>query len=168
MNRRLSLIAASIAVIAGIAIVRPARAGTANADLAVTANVVAACSIDATTLDFGDYNPAALTALDVSKDITIHCTQGSTFWVGLDNGLNFGATRQMANAGERLGYELYRDAARTVAFDNLDPGAANHTASNQVGLGYSSQIIPVHGRILALQAVPAGVYTDTVVMTVNF
>lgn len=168
MNRRLSLIAASIAVIALIAIVRPARAGTAQSNLTVTANVLGACTIDPATLAFGNYDPTAGAPLDVSATIDLHCTQGSSYWIGLGNGLNFSGGRRMSGGtGEFLSYELYRDAAHTAAWDNTDGGLPNSTAST-VAAGFSDYTATVYGRIPAGQNVSTGGYTDTVVMTINF
>jgi spore coat protein U-like protein len=171
MTRRLSLIAASIAALALIAVVRPASAATAQSNLTVTATVNGACTIaPATAFGFGFYNPT-VAALDAQTDITINCTQGTSYWVGLDQGANFSGGRRMTNGtGEFLSYELYRSAAdRTagIVWDNTNGGLPNATA-NTVAPGLSPYTVTVFGRIPMNQTVSTGLYSDTVVMTVNF
>jgi spore coat protein U-like protein len=170
MNRRLSLFVASVAALALIAFVRPARAGTATANLTVTANVLGACTIDAAALAFGNYDPAA--DRDMSTDITVHCTQGSSYWIGLGDGGNFSGGRRMAGGvAEFLSYGLYRSAAdrdADIVWDNNDPGVANHLTASTAAAGFSDYTVTVFGRIPAGQNVSTGGYSDTVLMTVNF
>lgn len=143
-------------------------AQTATTNLTVSAVVQAACSIDAAALNFGTYNNPNVD-LDQNTTITVRCTQGASFWVGLGAGLNAAATRQMTDGTNFLGYELYRSAADRTAntvWDNADPGAALHVAAGLAG--YQAYSVDLFGRIPANQWVPAGNYSDTVVMTVNF
>jgi spore coat protein U-like protein len=167
MTRR--LIALSLAAVAVAAMVRPARAGTATNNLTVTATVLGACTINPATLAFGNYDPTAGAPLDVNGTITVNCTQGSSYWIGLGNGLNFGGgTRRMSGGvTEVLAYELYRDAGRTLAWDNTNGALPNSTA-NTVAAGFSPYDHTVYGRIPVNQPVSTGAYSDTVVMTVNF
>lgn len=141
-------------------------AQTATANLTVNATVQAACSIDAATLAFGTYDPNA--NLDQNTTITVRCTQGASFWVGLPNA---GARQMVPDGGgvERLNYELYRSAAdRTAdtAWDDADPGAASHIDATVAG--YQPYSLDLYGRVPSGQWVPADTYRDTVVMTVNF
>jgi spore coat protein U-like protein len=143
------------------------RAQTSTNNLSVSATVQAACSIDAAALGFGTYDPNA--ALDQNTTITVRCTQGASFWVGLGPGLNAGATRQMTDGTSFLGYELYRSAADRTAgtvWTDADPGLASHLPAGVAG--YQPYTIDLYGRIAANQWVPAATYNDTVVMTVNF
>lgn len=141
------------------------RAQTSTNDLTVTATVQAACSVDAAALAFGTYDPNA--ALDQNAQITVRCTQGANFWLGLGVGQNNTGTRRMASGGSFLSYELYRSAADRTAntvWDNADPGST----VGATNAGYQPYLVDVYGRIPAGQWVPAGNYSDTVLMTVNF
>lgn len=167
MNRLLSLVAVTCTALAIALVASPAQAQTATNTLTVEADVLGVCTIDAATLDFDNYDATA-GDLDDSSDITVNCTQGSTFWIGLDLGGDpAGTTRQMANGTSRLQYELYRDAARTQAWDNTDGGLGT-VAATHTGVGLGAQTIPVYGTIPGNQLVPAGYYSDSVTMTVNF
>jgi spore coat protein U-like protein len=162
------LVAASVALAVGAAfLARPARAGTNTNTLSVSANVLGICTIDPATLTFGSYDSTA--NVDVSTNITVHCTLGSSYWIGLGLGSNAsGSTRRMVNGGTNfLGYELYRDSARTQIWDNADP-APTPPHSTAGTPGFTAYTTPVYGRIAAGQILPIGAYADSVVMTVNF
>jgi len=159
------LLSAAIALAAAL-VPAVASAQTATNTLTVTANVLGACTIDPAALAFGDYRSTADT--DATATLTVNCTQGSSFWVGLGLGSNpAGSTRQMANGTERLSYELYRDAGRTQIWDDADPAPAiPHTDATNPGL--SAYTATVYGRVPQAQLVAVGGYTDSVTMTVNF
>jgi spore coat protein U-like protein len=168
MNRRLSLAGISLALLAVVAMVRPAHAGTATNNLAVSANVLGSCTIDPASLSFVNYDPSAAVPLDSSGTITVRCTQGSSYWIGLGDGLNFSGSRRMAGGvTEFLAYGLYRDAGYTQAWDNTDGGLPNSTATTAAA-GFSAYTHTVYGRIPVGQNVSTGAYADTVAMTVNF
>ncbi len=167
MKRFLIGSSVTLAALAVIFLARPARAGSATNTLTVNATVLGICTIDPATLDFGNYDSTA--NVDVSTNITVHCTQGSSYWIGLGLGSNAsGATRRMVNGGTNyLAYELYRDSAHTQVWDNVDP-APNPPHSSASSPGTSAYTTPVYGRVPLGQIVPMGGYTDSVVMTVNF
>lgn len=167
MKRILLVPAFALAALAAIFLARPARAGTNTNTLSVSANVLGICTIDPAALAFGNYDSTA--NVDVSTNITVHCTLGATYWIGLGLGSNAtGSTRRMVNGGtDYLAYELYRDSARTQVWDNADP-APNPPHSVAGTPGFTAYTTPVYGRIPASQIVPVGAYADSVVMTVNF
>lgn len=174
MFRRIRRIAVAAATIAAAALLaaspRPAAAGSASSTLTVSAHVLDACTISAASLNFGDYDPTAAADLEPApSNITVQCTNGSTFTIDLGLGSHAtGTTRQMsggaAGSTALLRYELFEDAARTTAWAT---GTQTHTA-NTAGAGLSSYTVPVYGRIPAGQIVSTGNYTDSVTMTVQF
>lgn len=164
MKRILLASTVAVAALAIAFIARPARAGTNTNNLTISANVLGICTIDPAALAFGNYDSTA--NVDVSTNITVHCTSGSSYWIGLGLGNNAsGAVRRMVNGGTNfLNYELYRDNNRTQVWDNAVPG----TLSSAGNAGFSAYTTPVYGRIPAGQIQPIGAYGDSVVMTVNF
>jgi spore coat protein U-like protein len=175
MNRRLAAFAASLAVLTFAATIRPARAGSAGSTLTVSANVLGACTIDPATLTFVDYDPAGVhlaAPLDEVGTITVHCTQGTTYSIGLDLGLHEAGTQrrmQGVTTGEFLEYELYRAAARGATDVWGDaPGSLVSGSATTVAAGLSDYTHTVYGRITAGQNVGVGDYSDSVAMTVNF
>ena len=170
LGRRLTIISASIAfALSGNTV---ARAATATANLTVQINVTASCTINAATLDFGSTSLLA-TLIDATTTLSVTCTNTTPYSVGLDNGVNFSATRRMRQGATTnyIGYDIYTDAGRTTEWTTASSSTTCTTASSCfLGTGNgSAQSITVYGRVPALGTGPApGVYTDTVTMTVTY
>ncbi|MBH1971772.1 spore coat protein U domain-containing protein [Moraxellaceae bacterium AER2_44_116] len=139
------------------------NAATVTDNLAVSATVIANCSIDAATtpLAFGNYDAVvanASTPKDAAASVDVTCTDGAVgVTLSAGNGTAFSGTRRMSSGANRLPYELFSDAGRTAAF-----------AAEPVTADGSLQTIDVYGRIPAANTAPVGAYTDTLVMTVTF
>lgn len=148
---------------------RPAAAGSRTSSLAVSATVLGVCTIAPATLAFGAYDPAASTDLDaLPADITVRCTNGTTYSINLGTGANAsGATRRMVGGAvgstDHLTYELYSDSGHTTIWTT---GASS--SASTAGAGLNQYTHQVWGRIPAGQNVSTGSYADSVVMTVNF
>jgi spore coat protein U-like protein len=143
-------------------------AGSATANLSVTATVSNNCTISTTTVAFGAYDPVvtnASAALDGTGGVTIACTKSATSTIGLGLGSNAsGSTRRMANGTEYLTYELYQETGRATVWGNSGGGLYTPAAAPS----FAPRTFTVYGRVAAGQDVPAGSYTDTVVASVNF
>lgn len=149
------------------AVPHAAEAATASTTIAVSATVQASCTVSATPLAFGNYNPLSSTPLDATSTITVNCTTGTSYTVGLNAGGTSGATvttRQMLQSANALNYSLFRDSGHATNWGNT-PGT--DTPASVVATT-SAATTTVYGRIPALQNVPAGNYTDTVQVTVNY
>jgi spore coat protein U-like protein len=159
-------------VMSGAVVIGSARslsAGSATANLTVTATVGPNCTITTAPVAFGAYDPVVVNATTSDDDvgtISIACTKGTVATIGLGLGANVsGTTRRMKDATtDYLTYELYLDSTRATVWGttgvNLFSAGA---APSKVARPFS-----VYGRIPSGQDVPAGSYTDTVVATVNF
>lgn len=146
----------SAAALTLLALSAAAGAQTATTTFQVTANVANACSVTATDLAFGAYDPFSATPKDGSSTINVTCTNGAAYGVSI----NGGATgRSMAGPlGSTLTYGLYSDNGRTTAF-NL---AAQSGTGSVIGH-------TVYGRIAAGQTTArAGNYAETVTVTVSY
>ncbi|TCM19654.1 spore coat protein U-like protein [Novosphingobium sp. PhB165] len=144
-----------------------AEAATATTTFAVTATVLPSCTVTATALAFGNYNPLSGTPTDGTSTITVNCTTGTSYTVGLNAGGTSGATvttRQMLLSTNALNYALYRDSGHTNNWGNT-PGTDTPASAPATT---TAAALTVYGRIPALQNVPAGSYTDTVTVTVNY
>lgn len=143
------------------------HAATATDTMAVSATVQSACIVAASALSFGSYNPTAGTNADATTTLSVTCTSGTSYTVGLSAGNGSGATvssRKLTNGGNTLNYALYQDSARTTNWGNT-PGT--DTPASAVA-GSSATTLTVYGRIASGQNVPAGSYTDSVTVTVNY
>lgn len=143
-----------------------ARAGTDTDNMTVTATVIASCDVTANPLAFGNYDPVSSTPLDAATTVSVFCTNGTSYEVTMGAGLGSGATvtaRKLTWSGNLLTYSIYRDAGRSNVWGVT-------TGSNVVtGTGTGvSQSLNVYGRIPVNQTAPAGAYSDTVVVSVNY
>jgi spore coat protein U-like protein len=152
---------------ASVLIAPAAQAATTTTTFPVTATVLKACVVSANPLPFGNYDPTATTPVDATTTLSVLCTVGTSFTVGLNAGTASGATvttRRMTNGANTLGYALYQEAARTNNWGN--------TPGTDTPLATTAPILPttltVYGRLPASQNVPAGSYTDTITVTVNY
>jgi spore coat protein U-like protein len=156
-----------------------ANGATRTTTFAVSATVVSNCIINsASTLAFGNYAPGA-GIVDQTSVITVRCTNGTPYGIGLNAGTGAGSTigqRTMSSAtvAGRLQYNLYNPAARTNPVWN-NPGAAAATARTQGGVGTGlGNVInhTVYGRLqdsaTSQAATPANNYTSTITVTVTY
>ncbi len=130
---------------------------TAPTTFQVLANVQATCSVSATNLDFGQYDPLSVTPKDGSSSISVTCTNGTTYGVAVTTPT---ARTMTGPLGATLTYGLFNETTRSTGFN-----VPNNSAT---GNG-TAQAISVFGRIPVGQiAARAGAYTDTVNVTVTY
>ncbi len=144
----------------------PVEAATATASFNVTASVTANCTITASDLAFGNYDPVstnAATPLDQQSTVTVACTKGTSASIALDDGAHFsGGTRNMDDGGgTTLSYALYQDNGHSTVWTTASPQA--YTAASK-----SASAQTVYGRVAAGQDVTTGSYSDSVTATITF
>ena len=166
MFRKIALIAA-VAAPALIAATPAAQAATAQTTMAVTATTLNACAVVALPLVFGNISQVNGTATDSQTTLTVTCTPGVNYNVGLDQGAHAsGGTRQMqAVLGtSTIPYSLYSDSTRTTTWGNtVNTDTVPGTA------GVLPAIYQVYGRVPGnATIVGAGAYADVVTVTVTF
>lgn len=130
----------------------------------VSATVQGSCTVIANDLTFGAYDPSGGN-LDVTTTIDVTCSNGTGYEVGLNGGTTTGnvAARAMTAAGVNLSYSLFRDASRTLNWEDLLSG--NTVTGTGDG---TSQPNTVYGRVPGSQFIATGTYNDTVTATVEF
>ncbi|QSB45073.1 SCPU domain-containing protein [Altererythrobacter sp. FM1] len=157
MRKIAIVLAASAAVVA-----TPALAQTATGTVEVSLNVSSACSVTAEPLSFGSVT-ALDAAIDASSPTTVKCTPNANYTVNVGYGSNAGAgtvRKLKSSAGDEVSYALYTDATRTTEWT---------PTSGRTGVGNGSdQSMTIYGRVPSQAAVPAGNYTDSVVVTVTY
>lgn len=161
---------------------RPPRAGTITAIVRLPALAAAAalafavpmatraappprCKIDRRdTLAFGFYDPFAAAPHDAMSVVGYDCmtTPGPIIMLSAGSSGSF-ALRTMRFGATTLGYNVFADAARTQILGDGTGGSVTIDATSS-----RKQTVPLHGRIFAGQLVPAGDYTDTLVVTILF
>jgi spore coat protein U-like protein len=144
----------------------PGFAATVTANLPVNASVNATCIFgNITSVNFGNYSGVQN---DATGSIEVTCNNGTAYTIGLNAGTGAGATttnRIMTRAPTpgTLGYQLFRDAGRTLNWGNTPPtDTVNLTGNGAV------QLSTVYGRIPAGTVPATGSYNDTVLITVTY
>ena len=137
--------------------------GAAGAPALARAAPVCTFSSGPTTLNFGAYNPAAASPTDSTATFQFVCNPGNPkVTVFLSTGAGTFSQRQMALGADRLGYNLYQDAARTIIWgDGTPPSQADPNDRE-------NHFYTIYGRIPAGQWVAAGTYSDTITVTLNY
>ncbi|WP_296271801.1 Csu type fimbrial protein [Pseudomonas sp. UBA6323] len=95
---------------------------------------------------------------------------GTAVILSLNAGLNassVGGGRYLARGAERLRYQLYQDAARSVIWGNGSNGGTR--MSINFPAGGATQTFTVYARLFSVSPMPsAGIYTDTITVTVSY
>ena len=153
-----------------LAVILLGGASPQTTNLAVSATVIAKCTVTSPTpLNFGAYDPVVTNntaALDVAPSaLSVSCTRGAPgVTVTLDLGIHaVGSTRYMSDgAGHSLQYEIYTTSGRTVVWNTSNSVSYSPTSM-------AAATLPVYGRVPGGQdAYTAVSYSDTVTATVNF
>lgn len=117
------------------------------------------CDVAPQAVGFGNYDTLGATALDGVGSILVSCDAETSFTVSIDGGNGTVEDRRMTSGAAQLGYNLYRDSTRLMVWGEGSSGVSS--------LG-TTMDLPVYGAIPALQNVPAGLYADSVMVTVTY
>ena len=165
MNRLLSA-TAFFAVISPF-LTFPALAQTASETIGVSLTVEAECTISAEDLAFG--NTGIVSAdIDAEADLTVQCTEGSPYAIGLGAGNGAGATvstRLLTHTtvpANTAAYQLFQETGRTTNWGNTE---GVDTVDSVAATG-ADETVTVYGRVPGGQNVPAGAYGDTITATI--
>jgi spore coat protein U-like protein len=110
--------------------------------------------------------PIHMIQQDSGRTLTVDCSSGSAYNMGLNAGTATGATvtsRQMTNGAAKINYSLYSNAARTTNWGNtVGTGTVSSTGTS------ASQSYTVYGSVSAQTTPAPGNYTDTIIVTVTY
>jgi len=176
------LILALFIAVTGLAFTATAQAFTRNTtgSMNVSTTILAACTVSTTNLNFGSHTGTV--AKFVNSTITVNCTNGTAYRIDIDAGLNTltsGGARRVktgtatATSSNTIWYSLYKTTTYTVSNEWGDNGTTYCSTCPTVPTGKSAtgtgadQVHTVYG-VLSSTTNPAGAYSDTVVVTVNY
>lgn len=147
-----------------ISLSSPAYAESATKTMAVSANISSICSISTTPLDFGEVNLTGAT--NATATLSVQCTNGGAWSLGMDEGQNFVAAARFLKSGtQKLAYDLFTDPARGVRWTGAGAGLKLGTGTGAL------QTVTVYGQVTTGQILIAtgGVpYTDTIIVTMTY
>jgi spore coat protein U-like protein len=133
------------------------------------------CSVSATGVAFGSYQPLSGLVSNTATTITVTCDPGLisllisyTIQLGTGSGGSF-AGRSMSIAGSRLKYQLFRDALRTQIWGDGTSGTFTVVDGYLLGVLLPvTRSYPCYGSIPASQLVNVGVYSDVLSVLLSY
>lgn len=137
------------------------------------------CTITATAVAFGIYDPLNTLATDSTGTVTLTCfhTGGGGTRVDWTVDLSTGGAgtytpRQLSNGAGLISYNLFTDAARTQIWGNGLGGTGRASGRFNLSNGAPNNIrttnLIAYGRIPALQDPAPGNYLDFITVTLTF
>ncbi|NQD74470.1 spore coat U domain-containing protein [Pseudomonas sp. CM27] len=156
--------------IGGLCIGRDNSSG--SQPLTVSLTVTNDCQITTPNISFGSA-PVVAGFATVNQSLSVSCTKGSNYTVGLDDGQNVsaGRRRMKSAASNYLAYDIFKSAG-TVRWGAS--GAARRASTDAdvnpgLGTGTGSQVFNYNAKVYTDQATPpAASYTDSVILDVQF
>ena len=127
-----------------------------------------ACTISATSVNFGSYNVFNGSHTDSTGTVTYRCNGSAhNITIGLTQGAGASFNqRQMQKGSESLTYNLFVDASRTNIWGDGTGGTSVYSIANPPN--NTNVNLTVYGRVTAGQDVSAGTFSDTVTAVINF
>lgn len=123
-----------------------------------------ACSVNATSFQFGTINPLIATSHDSTSTVTVTCPSLTSYSVALSPGSGTFSQRQMSNGTNTLDYNLYTDSARTEIWGDGSGSTATVSASaDDTGTDHT-----VYGRLPHQPTAAVGSYSDSITVTVTY
>lgn len=157
-------LAATFGLVALIA--QPATAQTLGT-MAATADVTANCQVNSSGITFGGTDVIDGAAHSMTGAVNVMCTTDTAWTATANAGLGNEATitnRKMQSGGNSLNYSLFTDTAGTTLWGDGTTGSTiGGTGTGQFVATAITGVIPANQT-----TVPAGTYTDTVTVTVNY
>ncbi len=145
--------------------------------LAAGSGHAASCTVTAGPLAFGLYDTLLATASESTGQVTVSCTPGPTDPLTTHYTLTLAGTgtggdpvRAVSAGAYRLHYQLYKDAARLQVWGNGGTSGSGVSSSvNSVAVQVPGvQMHTVYASMPGQQTVPAGVYSGSLLVTIDY
>ncbi|MBV4539993.1 Csu type fimbrial protein [Pseudomonas vlassakiae] len=146
--------------------------GSGTQTMTVNLTVSNDCQITTPTISFGSA-PVVAGFGTVSQSVSLSCTKGSAYTVGLNDGENVsgGRRRMKSSAGNYLAYDIFKSAG-TVRWGSLTTArraSSDADVNPGNGTGTGSQVFNYNAKVYTDQATPpAASYVDNVILDVQF
>ncbi len=93
----------------------------------------ATCTVSATSGAFGTHTFLVASPSDSTGSITVSCDAGASYSLGILGGFTGTFTRAITSGSNRLAYNLFTDATRTVVWGDGTAGSARVSSSGTAG-----------------------------------
>lgn len=126
------------------------------------------CNFNIPPLNFGVYSFIQKSPNDSSNNLKIECQNSTVVSVQIGAGQSgVMLNRYMVDAkGNQLKYNLYVDAGRQGVLGDGNDGSSYFNGLN-VGVGQHPNMT-IYGRLFPNQSIPAGNYSDNLVLNISF
>lgn len=156
--------------VGGLCLGRQTTSGTTTMTVSLT--VTADCQITTPTINFGTA-PVVSGFSAVSQSVSLSCTKGSAYTVGLNDGLyvSGGRRRMKSSANNYLAYDIFKSATavRWGSLTTARRSSSDADINPGNGTGTGSQVFNYTARVYTDQATPpAAAYQDSVILDVQF
>lgn len=162
MTKYISLAAVAAATLA-LGVSGACADNPATGSLTVTANLPKNCTVNTSSLAFGDITGIDSADKTGAGSINVTCTAGTVYDINFTGGS--GTSRslkgQTVTPQPSLTYNLYQDAAATTTKWGTDVGGADLP-------GQTASSVPVYGRITTNAGAVSDNYLDTVTISVSY
>ncbi|WP_170132039.1 Csu type fimbrial protein [Arenicella xantha] len=145
--------------------------------ISLSSSVSHAClsvEVTADDLDFGGYNPFDRAPTQSQLSVTVDCLADGLslglslpFQVGLSSALSGATQRKLVSDGYELSYQIYNSPSLATPWGEAGSGSLL-AGLFPVSLLDQTQLFTGFALIPAGQDVPAGVYTDSILVTIEF
>jgi spore coat protein U-like protein len=123
----------------------------------------AACQVDAKPVSFGVVDVQERT--DTTGEIAVSCSVAVTFSIAIAGSGSPGDRFMSGPSNGRLAYELYTDPSFSTRWGD---GSGAGTLVTGQSDGETTDRLTVYGRVPRQGAVPAGSYSDSLVVELSF
>ena len=145
------------------------QSGNLPLNLAVSITVTNDCTaISAPNVNFGSA-PIAKTFPNISQSISVTCTKGYAYTIGINNGNNAsGTVRQMASGPNRLSYEIYKGSTSS-RWGSTGAERWSSGTSSSISTDGTLRTYNYTARVMQNQTTPpGGTYNDTLLIDLAF
>lgn len=146
--------------------------GNATSTIDVVMIVDKDCAITAPSVDFG--SAAFVSSFDpVTQSISVICSKDASYTVGIDDGLHpSGGIRRLSDGTDFIEYDIYYPASSNTRWGSIGSerrSSSEATSNAGVHTGTTAQGFTYRAEILSGQTTPpAGIYTDTLMIDIQF
>lgn len=148
---------------------------TPQTAMAICIGLGCTCSVTATNMDFGAYDPFGVADLETQGTLSVTCEAFLLaglveYEIQVNAGTNAALpNRSLSNGLHLLDYNLYTDATLTSIWGDNTAGTVSIVDSYLLALlAPQTRQYTIFGRIPGGQNVSAGTYTDTITVTVIY
>lgn len=159
--KALKLTAAALAL-ALASLAGSASAATSNGTLNASVQITDGCLATSNTLSFGNIG-LLRTNKDAQTNVSVFCTSALPYTIKIFDAADAAATTfTMKNGSNNIGFQLFQDASRTMAWDSTNGRTGTGIATG------NAQTLVLYGRIPAQTSRPEGRYEAQMRMQIDY